>query len=33
MNYKLEPLDYVEIRKDLEKELPPLPETLESPKP
>ena len=33
MNFKLEPLDYVEIRKELEKELPPLPESLESSKP
>ena len=30
MNYKLEPLDYAEIRKELEKELPALPESIET---
>ena len=33
MNYKLEPLDYAEIRKELEKELPILPESIESGQP
>ena len=29
MNFKLEPLDYAEIRKELEKELPQLPDSIE----
>ena len=33
MNFKLEPLDYAEIRKELEKELPALPERIEPSQP